>query len=52
MCSVLGECFLWQMPLRVKYSTETYYLLMVMPSNCSGFCEAEAAQTVHVVNED
>jgi hypothetical protein len=40
------------MPLPVKYSTETYYLLMVMHGNCSGFCEAEAAQTVHVVNED
>jgi hypothetical protein len=28
------------MPLPVKYSTETYYLLMVMHGNCSGFCEA------------
>jgi hypothetical protein len=29
MCSVLGESFLWLMPLRVKYSTEARYLLMV-----------------------
>jgi hypothetical protein len=29
------------MPLPVKYSTETYYLLMVMHGNSPGFGEAD-----------